>query len=78
MTAGKRSYEIDKFRSKIILYNENYSFDCESIKSVIAYDLQSKLDALIVVNTTLYLSDVRSIVRDIVYIVIKNRRELII
>jgi NAD+-dependent protein deacetylase SIR2 len=75
MAAGKRSHGIGKLRPRITLYGENHSFDCESIGSVVACDLQSKPDALIVVGTTLHLLGVRSIVRDTVA---KNRTGLII
>ena len=78
MAAGKRSHGIGKLRPRITLYGENHPFDCESIGSVVACDLQSKPDALIVVGTTLHLPGVRSIVRDMAHTVAKNRTGLII
>jgi NAD+-dependent protein deacetylase SIR2 len=67
MAAGKRRHGIGKLRLRITLYGENHPFYCESIGSVVACDLQSKPDALIVVGTTLYLPGVRSIVRDMAH-----------
>ena len=78
MTTKKRSHEIDKLRSRITLYNENHLFDYKFIKSIITYDLQSKFDVFIVVDTTLYLLNVRNIIQNMTHIVTKNRRELII
>jgi NAD+-dependent protein deacetylase SIR2 len=76
--AGKRSHGIGKLRPRITLYGEDYPFDSESIGSVVACDLRSKPDALIVVGTTLHLPGVRKIVRDMARTVANNRTGLTI
>ena len=78
MTTRKYNYRINKFQSKITFYNENHFFNYESIRSVVTYDLQSKFNVLIIVNTTLYLLSTRNIVRNVTRTITKNYIELII
>jgi NAD+-dependent protein deacetylase SIR2 len=76
--AGKRSHGVGKLRPRITLYGEDYPFDSESIGSVVACDLRSKPDALIVVGTTLHLPGVQRIVREMAHTVANNRTGLVI
>jgi NAD+-dependent protein deacetylase SIR2 len=76
--AGKRSHGVGKLRPRITLYMEDYPFDSEYIGSVVVCDLRSKSDALIVVGTTLHLSGVQRVVREMARTVAENRTGLVV
>ena len=61
--AGKRSHGIGKLRPRMVLYNEQNPDD-EAIGTVVAADLRSRPDAIIVVGTSMEIPGVKRIVRE--------------
>jgi NAD+-dependent protein deacetylase SIR2 len=70
--AGKRSHGIGRLRPRMVLYNE-HNPDDEAIGSVVAADLRTRPDALIVVGTTLKVPGVKRIVKEMCGVV-RGRR----
>lgn len=70
--AGKRSHGIGRLRPRMVLYNE-YNPDEEAIGRVVAADLRTRPDALIVVGTTLKIPGVKRIVKEMCGVV-RGRR----
>jgi NAD-dependent histone deacetylase SIR2 len=71
--AGKRSHGIGRLRPRMVLYNE-YNPDDEAIGRVVAADLRTRPDALIVVGTTLKVPGVKRIVKEMCGVV-RGRRD---
>ena len=71
--AGKRSHGIGKLRPRIVLYNE-HNPDEDAIGAVVASDLRSRPDAVIVVGTSMKIPGVKRIVREMCGVV-RGRRD---
>jgi NAD-dependent histone deacetylase SIR2 len=71
--AGKRSHGIGRLRPRMVLYNE-HNPDDEAIGRVVAADLRTRPDALIVVGTTLKIPGVKRIVKEMCNVV-RGRRD---
>ncbi|KAH3902056.1 related to NAD-dependent histone deacetylase HST4 [Saccharomycodes ludwigii] len=61
--AGKRAQGIGKLRPRVVLYNEFHP-DGEKIGDIVAQDLNSKPDCLIIVGTTLKIPGVRRMCKE--------------
>ena len=71
--AGKRSHGVGRLRPRMVLYNE-HNPDEEAIGTVVAADLRSRPDAIIVVGTSMKIPGVRRIVREMCGVV-RGRRD---
>jgi NAD-dependent histone deacetylase SIR2 len=71
--AGKRSHGVGRLRPRIVLYNE-HNPDQDAIGAVMASDLKTRPDAVIVVGTTLKIPGVRRIVKELCNVV-RDRRD---